>query len=295
MRYQLDFQNGYIILEIGAYNTPAGPVRGGIIKSGGQLMAETYEDEDLEDVKHSIKVKLYHSNLPDTKGYVARTDSEAVMNIEQICAKVKTRTKFEGDYAEMVDHVKRYFKEAVYQLCNGFSVTNGYFTIYPNVGGLFKTPGEHFDPKKHTVTMRYRARDKLRRAAKKIIVVSLGLASTEGYIDEFTDASTGTVNDIIHGGESFIITGDKIKVVDDGVNTDCGVYLELLDGPDAGKRIKVTKRLIENTPSKIIGNAPVLIAPIRYRVVIVTQYNGTSNTFLKTPKTLASGFELTCA
>jgi len=259
-------------------------------------MPETYEDEDLEDVKHRIKVKLYQSNLPDAKGvYIARTDSEAVMDIDQICTKVKNRTKFEGDYAELVDHVKRYFKEAMYQLCNGFAVTNGYFTVYPNVGGHFKTPGEHYDPDKHPVTMRYRPRAKLRRIAKKIAIDILGLASTEGYIDEFTDASTGTVNDIIHGGESFIITGDKIKIVDDGVNADCGLYLELLDTQDSGRRIKVTRRLIENTPSKVIGTAPMLIAPSRYRVVIVTQYNGSNNTFLKTPKTLASSFELICA
>jgi len=259
-------------------------------------MPETYEDEDIEDVKHRIRVRLYHSQLNGAKGaFIARTDSEAVMDVEQVCAKVKARTKFEGDYAELVDHVKRYFKEAMYQLCNGFAVTNGYFTIYPNVGGVFKTPTERYDPDKHPVSFRYRARATLRRIAKTIGVDVLGLADTEGYIDEFTDASTGTVNDIIHGGESFVITGDKIKVVDDGENADCGVFLELLGGQDAGRRIKVTRRLIENTPSKIIGTAPMLVAPSRYRVVIVTQYNGSSNTFLSKPKTLTSGFELMCA
>ena len=259
-------------------------------------MPETYEEEDIEDVKHRIKVRLYRSQLNGAKDmYIARTDSEAVMDIDQICAKIKNRTKFEGDYADLVDHVKRYFKEAMYQFCNGFAVTNGYYTIYPNVGGTFKTPKEHFDPDKHQVTMRCRPRANLRRITKKIAIDILGEAETDGFIDEFTDASTGTANDIIHGGESFVITGDRIKIVDDGVNTNCGVFLELLDSQDVGKRIKVTKRLIENTPSKIIGTAPMLIAPSRYRIVIVTQYNGSNNTFLKTPKTLVSGFELTCA
>ena len=260
-------------------------------------MSETYEDEDeIEDVKHRIRVRLYQSNLPDAKGkYIARTDNEAVMSIEQVCAKIKRRTKFDGDVSELIKNVKLFYKEAMYQLCNGFAVSTGYYTIFPNVGGLFNTPREQFDPAKHHITMRYRMRDKQRRAIKKISVDILGVASTEGYIDEFTDASTGTVNDVIHGSESFIITGDRIKVVDDGVNTDCGVFLELLDTSDAGRRIKVAKRLIENTPSKIIGTVPMLIAPSRYRVVIVTQYTGSGSTFLKTPKTLTSGFELTCA
>ncbi|MCL2233413.1 MAG: DUF4469 domain-containing protein [Treponema sp.] len=207
---------------------------------------------------------------------------------------IKNRTKYDGDYGELVQCVQRYFDEAAYQLCNGFSINTGYFRIQPNIGGHFKSPAEPFNPDKHHITMRFYPLAKLRRLIRDIKVTILGEANVTGFIGEVTDSYTGAVNDTVSSGETIIITGEKIKVADDGVNTDCGVFLELIDGDDAGKRLKVSRRLVENNPGKIICHAPELAAPQRYRVVIVTQFPGRNDALLKEPKTLTSG-ELFCS
>ena len=117
-----------------------------------------------------------------------------------------------------------------------------------------------------------------------------GVADTNGYIHEFSDVGTDTVNSAVSGGGNFIITGDKIKIA--GNDPDCGVYFEPADEP--GTRIKVQECLAQNLPSKIIGKIPALAASRRYRVLVVTQYIGSGNTFLQKPKTLVSRFELLC-
>jgi len=247
----------------------------------------------FDEMPHRINVKLYPNHLSKGKGeYIARTTIKEVLSIEEVCASMVRRGAYSGNYHELVNSVHRFFDEAAYQLCNGFAINTGYFSIQPHVSGTFNSPRERFNPAKHSVSFRIRAGAKLRRLADSIDVVISGVADTAGYIKGFTDAATNTVNKIVSGGEPFVITGDKIKVVDDGENTDCGIFFEPLEEP--GKLIKVPGRLAENTNRKIIGIAPELPASRAYRLVIVTQFNGSTKTFLKKPKTLASSFELMC-
>jgi hypothetical protein len=42
---------------------------------------------NVTEVLHRLRVKLYPNYLPNVEGaYIARTDSEASLNIEQVCA-----------------------------------------------------------------------------------------------------------------------------------------------------------------------------------------------------------------
>jgi hypothetical protein len=93
---------------------------------------------NVNEVLHRIRVKLYQSYLPGVQGaYVARTDNEAILSIKEVCAALKNRGGFTGNYDDLVDHVKQYFSEAAYQLCDGFGVSTGYYSLHPNVGGTF--------------------------------------------------------------------------------------------------------------------------------------------------------------
>ena len=247
-----------------------------------------------DDILHNVRAKLYPNNLPDSKGkYYARTSNEAALDIKQVCTTLASRGGFKGDFETLVLNVEEYFDEVVYQLCDGFSVNTGYFTIHPNIGGTFNSLREAFDPEKHPVTARFRSRDKLRRAFRNITVSVEGLAATEGFIDEFTDVATGNINETVSGGgEQFMITGAKIKIAGEEGNEDCGVFFELIDEP--GRLMKVTKPLAVNTGNKLVGLVPMLVAPKSYRVIIVTQHNGSNSALLKIPKTLVSKFELLC-
>jgi hypothetical protein len=236
----------------------------------------------ITEVLHRIRVKLYPNYLPHVEGaYIARTDSEATLTVEQVCAALKNRGGFTGSYDDLVEHVRQFLDEAVYQLCDGFAVNTGYFSVHPNVGGTFDKVVEGHDAHKHPVTFRFRTLAPLRALAERIVVEVEGLADVQGYIDEFIDVTTESVNETLTPGGMFSITGHKIKVAGD--NPEVGVYFVPEDDP-AG-RVKVGGHLAENTTSKLIGVIPALGAG-KWKLEIKTQLSGVSVP-LKEPRTLS--------
>ncbi|MDR2808619.1 MAG: DUF4469 domain-containing protein [Spirochaetaceae bacterium] len=230
---------------------------------------------------HNVKVRLHHNYLPHVEGaYIARTKSEASLSVEEICAALKNRGGFSGNYDDLVEYVKQFLDEVAYQLCDGFAVNTGYFSIHPNVGGTFDKVTEGHDAKKHPVTFRFHTRSPLRALAKHITIEVEGLADVQGYIDEFVDISTEAVNEALSPGGLFSIAGHKIKVVGD--DPELGVYF--VSAADAAQRVKVVGNLAENTASKVIGVIPALAAGA-WKVEIKTQYSGGSK-LLKEPRTV---------
>ena len=71
----------------------------------------------VKEVLHKIRVKLYPNYLPGTKGaYIARTASESSLNIKEVCAALKNRGMYTGNYENLVKNVRQFFDEAAYQL-----------------------------------------------------------------------------------------------------------------------------------------------------------------------------------
>jgi hypothetical protein len=243
----------------------------------------------VTEVLHRIRVKLYPNYLTHVEGaYIARTDNEASLSIEEVCAALKNRGGFTGSYDDLVEHVKQFFDEAAYQLCDGFAVNTGYFSVHPNVGGTFDKVIEGHDTKKHPVTFRFRTLSALRALAEHIVVEVEGLADVQGYIDEFIDVSTESVNDTLSPGGMFSIAGHKLKVAGD--NPEVGVYF--VPETDPAGRVKVSGHLAENTASKLIGVIPALDAG-KWQVEVKTQFSGSGSTMLKAPRTITSAFTLT--
>ena len=85
-------------------------------------------------------------------------------------------------------------------------------------------------------------------------------------------------------GNQFVIHGHKLKAAGDDPGV--GVYFVPVDDP--AQAVKVT-RIAENSPSKIIAIAPGT-GHMHNRIEIRTQYSGSGSTFLKTVRTIASGF-----
>ena len=242
---------------------------------------------NVQEVLHRIRVKLYPNYLPNVEGtYIARTDSEASLSIEQVCAALKNRGGFGGDYEDLVEGVKQFFDEAAYQLCDGFAVNTGYYTIHPNVGGTFNGVNEAHDHKKHPLSFRFRTLSKLRRLVEHIAIDIEGVADTAGWIDEFIDTDEDSVNTLYVPGDQFIIHGHKIKVAGD----DPGVGVYFVPGDDPAQAVKVS-RIAENTPTKIIGIAPT-VEHMHNRIEIRSQFNGSTSSFLKTPRVITSVFVL---
>jgi hypothetical protein len=242
---------------------------------------------DLRDILHKIKVKLYPNYLPGAEGaYIARTDNEATLSVEDVCTALKNRGGYQGKYDILVDNVNQYLNEMAYQLCDGYAVSLKYFSLHPNIGGTFNTDKETHDIKKHPITFRFRTRKPLRELIQTIEVELLGIADAQGYIAEFIDYDEDSVNPLYVPGDQFAIHGHKIKLAGDDPGV--GVYFVPVDDPS--KAVKVS-RVAENTASKITGITPKTEFQSN-RIEIRTQVTGSGSNILKAPRTIVSSFIL---
>ena len=218
--------------------------------------------------------------------YIARTNNDSSLSIEGVCASLKKRGGFSGDYGELVKNVSEFFDEMAFLLCDGFAVNTGYFSIHPNIGGTFDSANESHDHKKNPISFRFRPMAKFRNLINRIAVEIEGVAATSGYINEFVDYDENSVNAVFMPGNQFCITGHKIKIAGD--DPSCGVYF--VPANDPSKAVKVT-RLAENNPTKITGIAP-KTESVQNSIEIRTQYAGSGAYLLKTPRVITSSFVL---
>jgi hypothetical protein len=65
---------------------------------------------NVNEVLHRIKVKLYPNYLPGVPGaFFARTNNEAALSIEEVCAAAKNRGGYTGNYEDLNWNVKVFF------------------------------------------------------------------------------------------------------------------------------------------------------------------------------------------
>ena len=193
---------------------------------------------DLPMLLHRIRIKLYPNYLPNVEGsYIARTNNEKTLTIEDVCTAMKTRGGFTGSYETLLENVRQYYDEVAYQLCDGYAVTNGFYNVYPNIGGTFNSVSEVHDHKKHPVSFRFGTRSKLRKLIENIAVEVDGIADSSGYIDSFIDFEEESTNSLFLPGNQFAVHGHKIKIAGD----DPGVGLYFVPVDDPSKAVKVTE------------------------------------------------------
>ncbi|MDR0443631.1 MAG: DUF4469 domain-containing protein [Treponema sp.] len=245
------------------------------------------DDDEPGLIFHKIRAKLFKSYLPNAKGkYIARTNSERTLTVSDICGIMKTRAGFTGKYEDLLENVKQFNKEWAYQLCDGFAVTNGYFTTYPVIGGVFDGVNEMHDHKKHPVGFKFSIRAKLKDLTKDIKVILEGLSDSGEYIDTFTDQEEDSVNGIFIPGNMFSLHGSKIKL--EGNDPSVGLYFVPVDDPS--KAVKV-KRIGKNNPTEITGIAPDTGYQSN-RIEVRTQFSGMSGRPVKEVRVITSHFTL---
>jgi hypothetical protein len=242
---------------------------------------------NLDDVLHKIRINLYNNYLPNVEGrYIARTENEASLTIDQICTTMINRGGYKGSYDALVENIRLFQDECIYQLCDGYSVNLKYYSIYPKIGGTFESEKEAHNSKKNPIKFRFRTLSPLRKIKELISVEILGVADTNAFIDQFIDRGENSVNGIFIGGNMFCITGTKIKIAGDD-NT-CGLYFVPVDDPASSVKVKL---IGENTGTMVTGIAPTT-GYEKNRLEIRTQFTGSNVNFLKTPRTITSNFVL---
>lgn len=163
-------------------------------------------------------------------------------------------------------------------LLNGDSVITDLCQFSPRILGAFDNPDAQFDPAIHKLTFDIIPTKKLRDALKNVKVINMGAKADVARIRLVTDTLTGLFDGSITASEDIMITGNNIKIAgDDAV---VGIFFVA----DDGTTTKVTRRLTQNDPSKVIARVPAL-ADGSYTLRIVTCYNNGPQ-LLKTPRSL---------
>jgi len=246
--------------------------------------------KNSKEAMHHIRVKLYPSYLSHKKGtYIAKTNNEEVLDIEKICSAIISRGEFTGKSETLADYVKLFLNETVNQLCGGFAVSTGFYTIYPSIGGTFDSVNDSRNKKKNPVGFKFRVLAPLRKLTESIEIDVTEVAEVNAYIDEYLDCDENQVNSVLIPGNLFTILGNKIKITGD--NPECGVYFVPVDDP--GGAIKAT-RIAENNNIRITGIVPAGVNA-NCRVEIRTQFNGSAITLQRAPYIIKSDFILEAA
>ena len=244
--------------------------------------------DELVKVFHRIRVKLYPNYIPGITGkYLGRTISEKTLTVKEVCDAMFLRGGFRGDPAEVEQYIALFNREVAHQLCDGFAVSTGYYSIHPSVGGTFDSKLEGVSPDKHPITFSFRVLEPLRKLVDDIEVFVDGLAESGAFINEFLDVTSDLINQKATVGGQFILTGNKIKIAGDA--QDVGLYFTTPGAPDAA--IKAGK-LALNDPNRLVGIIPELLPDKPWALEVRTQYTNGS-TILKEVRTIASEFTVT--
>jgi hypothetical protein len=231
----------------------------------------------LRNVLHIVRAWLYLNYLEHGGKYIARAKTEKTLTTEQVCAEAVTRGGSNLNYNTMVDAVKAYFDEMFYQLADGFSVENDYFSIHPKIGGTFEHATDGVDKDKNHVDVTFRKRQELRDILSRITVEIEGVMENGSYIAEVQDVTSGAIDETLTSNGVMVITGSRIKVV--GEDVSCGLYL--VNMADRVEQ-KIIGNFVENHPTRLSIQLPTLSTGT-YCVRIITQYSS-GGALLKTPK-----------
>ena len=241
----------------------------------------------MAKILHRITAYLYENFLTENPDdYAARVASERSLGTGQICESAVNRGSANIPAAAMQHAVEEFLKEMAWLLCDGYSVNTGYFTVSPSIKGVFYSPNEQFDPRRHTLLFQFNQGEKLRKELPAIEVRILGVADSGIGIVQVTDVKSGSVNDLLTPNRTLKIAGSKLKLV--GEHPSVGVYFV---DRTTGERFRVDPSdIVINNPSELIVTIPELVAGA-YTLEVTSQFGGTLP--LKEPRTAVFGKALT--
>jgi hypothetical protein len=222
----------------------------------------------MANILHRIKAYLYDNPLTqDPNDYIARVSSERTLSIRDICNSAVSRGGADTSAEAMEHNVNLFLKEMDYQICDGYAVNTGYFTAGTLISGVFTSPRDVFDSKRHSISFQFNQGSVLIKELPSVEVDILGLANVNLYIAQVTDVKTGTVNEILTPGRNLKITGSKLKLA--GEKPEVGIYF-INQESEAITKVEASD-LVVNNPSELIIVIPQLAAGT-YKLEVRTQY-----------------------
>ncbi|MDR2536872.1 MAG: DUF4469 domain-containing protein [Treponema sp.] len=171
-------------------------------------------------------------------------------------------------------------------IVKGTAVQDGCVRIAPRINGNWIGVSHAFDPQAHKIGIDVAPSTELRAALETVGVEVLGEKDSGAFIGLVTDVTTGKTDGAITPDEDIIVIGDKLKIQPEG-EADVGVFFVDANGLET----RVTRKLTENLPKKLVFRIPLLPAG-SYSLKVVTRFSK-SNVLLQEPRTITYEFPLT--
>ncbi|MDR2798744.1 MAG: DUF4469 domain-containing protein [Treponema sp.] len=170
-------------------------------------------------------------------------------------------------------------------LAAGSAVQDGCARIAPRITGSWVGVNHTFDPAVHKITLDLSPSQEMRSVLETVGVEVLGEKDSGAFIGLVTDVITGKTDGAITPEEDIIVTGDKIKIAPED---EPGLGVFFVDA--SGAETRVTRKLTENMPKKLVFRVPSL-SPGAYTIKIITRFSNAQH-LLNEPRTITYDFPL---
>ena len=163
---------------------------------------------------------------------------------------------------------------------NGYSVNTGLFRAVPQFRGVID--GGVWNPERNSIYVSFNQDKDLREAIARTGVKILGAKGDPAYFIGGEDAATRATDGSATAGRNYRLQGKNIKVT----GTDPAVGIVLID--EKGTETKLPMDMIAvNNPSEVLVLLPADLKDGTYELRLTTQYCHSSQTMLKTPRTVS--------
>lgn len=199
--------------------------------------------------------------------YIAEVSTEKNTLRNEDIARMIVEEGSEIKYDTLLSVINQHDRIIRTALQRGYSVQTQTCRFTPRVSGTWIGTSAQFDPTVHKVTLDITPSAEMRDALADVGVEVLTVKDSGAVIGLVTDTATGLTDGTITAGDDILIEGTKIKVSpldEEGI----GVFFVSAEGVAT----KVTRRLTQNDPSKVIARVPAGLAAGEYRLRIVTRF-----------------------
>lgn len=212
--------------------------------------------------------------------YIAEVSTEKNTLRNEDIARMIVEEGSEIKYDTLLSVINQHDRIIRTALQRGFSVQTQTCRFTPRVSGTWLGASAQFDPTVHKVTLDITPSAEMRAALADVGVEVLTVKDSGARIGLVTDTATDLTDGSITAGDDILIEGTKIRVSpldEEGI----GVFFVSTEGVAT----KVTRRLTQNDPSKVIARVPAELEKGEYRLRIVTRFSN-SLTELTAPRTI---------
>ncbi len=193
-----------------------------------------------------------------------RTIDEAVDRIA-VPGSILKRTECVAVIHEFLGNMSKDLEE-------GIGFTSEYIMIAPNIGGVFTSEDDNFDPKRHEKTLTVRLGKVFKESLAKLKVKKVEGSQVVPRLKSIEDFESDEKNNILTPGGTATISGERLKIEDVNAEDQGVFFISIADGSEYNAR-----KIKTNEPKTLTVLLPSDIPQGNYTVEVRTPVNGSKS------------------